>query len=373
MSFSLKNISKPIESLLPGQGGRCHIGLYVGYDLLNLVQMKRESGRTSVRAIASIPFEGSREALFQQPEKLKPLIKQAFASQPFKGKKVVSCLPADLIKIITVSFTASDDQTDDASIAAELRERIGDELDQMVVDYMLMRQADKSSDKREAIVALLPREQVITYLDFLTSAGLQVEALDIGPSALRNLVVNASTQNTADPAELPNVLLANFGKKASFISMIWGRRLMLDRAVDFSEDRLFERLEQVLDMPKALATNLLLETHVSEESAEMNKMMAEVLRPEVNQLLQEINKTLVYMASKTRGKSVDKVYLIGHTAHYSIILNSLREQLKIPVEILDPLDIFSVETKGWKAPNLGRKSGIALAAGLSLRGVPLYG
>jgi type IV pilus assembly protein PilM len=96
--------------------------------------------------------------------------------------------------------------------------------------------------------------------------------------------------------------------------------------------------------------------------------VGEVLRPEINALLQEINKTLVYMASRTRGKSVDKIYLAGRVCNYPGIVTNLGAQLHVPVEKLDPVAVFGAQNTRF-ASDLGTMAGMALTTGLALRGV----
>jgi len=382
MNTAFKDLLKPalecLPNLLSKPGNKYGIGIYVGHDRLNLVQMEQATDHVCIRAIASVPYQCTRDDLYQNPQKLKALLKQAYALQPFKGKHVVSCLPADQIKIIAISYSFTEGQQDAAAVVAELRARLKDELDGMVVDFMTLRQEESDSGKREALVALAPRDKVVAYLDLLTSAGLKVDALDIGPAALTRLVVHAGAIHEPEFPILPNVLLINFGAGSSFLTVIWGRRLMLDRTVEFSENRIFSRLEQVLKMPQELAMHLLYEKNAasdtqSHNSIETDQMVTEVLRPEMALLLQEINKTLVYMASRTRGKSVDKIYLAGRVARYPGILDYLREQLQVSVNVLDPVEVFATEKCRSRDQGLGTMAGIALATGLALRGVPEHG
>jgi type IV pilus assembly protein PilM len=378
MNTAFKDLLKPaldwLSNLLPKPGSRQSIGLYVGHDRLNLVQMEQEADHACIRAIVSIPFQVSRDELCQDSQKFKVLLKQAYAAQPFRGKHVVSCLPADQIKIITITYKFTEGKSDASAVVAELRERLKNELDGMVVDFMVLRQEEADSGKREALVALAPREKVVSYLDLLTSAGLKVDSLDIGPAALTRLVVHAGAIHIPEFPILPNVLLVNFGTESSFITIIWGRRLMLDRSVEFSENRIFLRLNQILDMSHELAMRLLYENDTtSGKLNETEQMVEEVLRPEIAQLLQEINKTLVYMASRSRGKSVDKIYLTGRVARYLGILNYLQEQLHVPVDILDPVDVFASENCRLHDQSLGSMAGIALTTGLALRGIPEHG
>jgi type IV pilus assembly protein PilM len=363
------------EKFSNGLGTKYSIGLDMGIDRLNLVQMECLSGKTHIRAIASVPYTCSRDELQNDPKKLKALLKQAYSTQPFKGYRVVSCLPVDQIKIITISYKHTEAQSDADAVVAELRERYKNELDNMVVDFMTLRQEETESAKRDALVALAPREKVLAYLNLLTNAGLHVEALDIGPAALARLVSHTGAIHVPEYPHLPNVLLINFGADSSFLTIIWGRRLMLDRPVEFSENRIFERLKTALDMPEELMIRLLYENQTNSEKTsnstdEINQMVADVLRPEIKLLLQEINKTLVYMASKTRGKSVDQIYLTGRVARHPGIINYLREQLHVSVDILDPVEVFASEKYRLSGHALGTMAGIAMTTGLALRGVP---
>jgi type IV pilus assembly protein PilM len=361
---------------LPGSGSNFSIGLDMGPDRLILVQMERLADKPSIRAIAALPYPCPRDELLRNPQRVKRLLKQAYAMQPFRGKRVVSCLPTNQIKILTIPYRHTEGEPATPAIVAELRERLKDDLDGMVVDFMTLRQEETVSGKRDALVALAPRDKVVAYLDLLTAAGLEVDALDIGPAALARLVCHAGSIHTPDFPRFPNVLLINFGSFSSFLTVIWGRRVMLDRTVEFSENRLFARLKLILEMPESLAMHLLYEADPLIENGspdEARRTVTEVLRPEITLLLREINKTLVYMASKTRGQSFDMIYLAGRVARYPSLLNILAEQLKIPVKILNPVAVFA--TAGSKAidESLGTMAGIALTTGMALRGLPEIG
>jgi len=363
-----------LPRLLSRFGHVCSIGLDLGPGALNMVQFERAGGRICMRAAIFLPCDCRRDDFSGRPQRLREILKQAYAQQPFKGKRVVSSLPAGEIKIITVNYKQVKGRPDSVAVAAELRERMPENLDDMVVDFMTLRQDDHQSEESEALVAMASRKSVLAYLELLTGAGLEVDALDVGPAALARLVRHVGARNWAEFPLLPNVLLINFGAEASFLTVIWGRRLMLDRAVEFCEQRLLSRLKQVLDLPEELARPLLYGKVSSPAAAgeeETAHTLAEVLRPEITALLDEINKTLIYMASKTRGRSVDIIYLAGGAARHAGILKILREQLQVPVEILNPVAVFaSPECAAKCDQQLGMQPGIALATGLALRELP---
>jgi Tfp pilus assembly PilM family ATPase len=215
------------------------------------------------------------------------------------------------------------------------------------------------------------RSEVTRYLDALAGVGLEVDALDIGPNALSRVVSWISPEGVQHP---PNLLLINFGSACSYLTVVWGRRLMLDRGIEFAEERLLARLQVALDMAPDLAGQLLAEhgfsaLRESEESREIARTLKEVLRSEFAALTEEVNKTLVYTASKTRGRTVDKIYLVGAMAHYPGIGEMLEELLLLPVEVLDPFSIFPHSLGHETLSKLLPHSAVSLATGLALRNV----
>jgi type IV pilus assembly protein PilM len=380
--------------------------LHIGLERVNLMQLQPGTPRPVVRAAASISHGTSRDELIADPARLKALFKRAFAEQPFRGKRVVTCLPNDQIKILLLSYTMSEGTPEADAVIRELRERVDEELDGMVVDYIPVRQ-EHPSRPREAIVAMAARDKVTAYLDALTHAGLEVASLDIAPAALARLL---SWIGSEDVAAHPNLLLINFGARSSYLTVVWGRRLMLDRPIEFAEQRLLARLKNILDMPEAAAKRLLLErgfgTSAAHDANEVTNMLKDVLRPEfvalkheVNQtLLQEtgaergseisdtlkevlrpefatlkaeVDNTLVYAASRAHGRTVDRIYVVGSIARYPGIEHLLREQFSLPLEILDPFSIFSHRLSEKELSWLWPRSGVAAATGLALRGVPV--
>lgn len=371
MSFSLLDLLKPYRNLVARLTKTPRIGLYVGHEAVNLVQMEDAGQSLRIRAIASLPFPDARESVIHDPKGFKALLQQARSIQPFSGNHVVSSLSSSEVKTSTVIYKRQKGLTDEQALVAELRERMQGELSESVVDFMALRHLDPDVDTGEALVAIAPRKGVMAYLDALTAAGLEVDSLDVGPNALSRLVRHSGSQQWREFPKLPNALLINVGSHSTFLSVIWGRRLILDRPVDFSEKRLLERLVKVLGMPEALALSFLRDMEQPGEQAEEARQTAlEVLRPEILALQQEINRTLVYMASKTRGKSVDIIFLAGCVARYPSLLKGFQHSLQVPVSVLNPLTLFaSGPNAATLDTSLGLRPGVVLATGLALRNI----
>jgi type IV pilus assembly protein PilM len=354
-------------------GGNAYpIGLQLGRDRLNLVQMRpTPAGPPAFRAAASLDYGCTRDEFLAHPRRLKTLLKRAFVLQPFSGKRVVACMPEDKVKVVLVNFSVSEGQSDADAIVREMRERMKGNSDGAVIDYMLVRREDHRGKQREAIVAMAAREQVTGYLDFLSGAGLHVAALDIGPMALARIVSWIASPDVEPP---PNLLLINFGSLASYLTVVWGRRLMLDRGIEFSGERLVARVATLMGMPQKVARQLLSEhgfaaPAASDEANELGSTLKEVLRPEFAALAAEVSKTMRYTASKTHGRAVDRIYVTGGITRYAGFVELLKELLSMPVETLDPFSLFAHRLDGKYLASLTPHSRLALPTGLALRNV----
>ena len=99
------------------------------------------------------------------------------------------------------------------------------------------------------------------------------------------------------------------------------------------------------------------------------KIIVALVEQAATELTNEINKTLIYIASKTRGGSVERVYLLGSIIRFPNAAQWLNELLSIPVDILNPFSCFGT-CNNFTAPD-DQESIVssAIAAGLALRGM----
>lgn len=364
------NLLAPLTRFAAGATGE--IGLDLSQERANLVQFDNPAGELQIRAAASLPYPCSRNEFLADPRQLKMLVRQARNEHDFKGRRVVSCLHPTELQIFPIGYTVEQGRDEAAAILGELRERLKDALDSSVIDYLPIRKEDGEPARREALVAVAPRERVLRHLDLLEAAGLEPGAIDIGPAALARLV---SFVNAKDPrAQHPNALVINFGSARSYLSVVWGRRLILDREIEFGERALIERVVRLLGMSEDMALRLLHECGFGGEpprqggDSEMAQTLCEVLRPELASLTAEVNKTLIYTASKSRGRSIDRIYLLGSISRYPGIDRLVHDMLAVPVELLDPLRAFGEPARAADVARLRPIAGIALACGLALRG-----
>lgn len=346
------------------------IGLDFAAERMHMVQMQGGGARPAISALLSLDYGRDRDSVLGDPALLRALVRESRRSKGFHGRRVVTCLPHGETRLVALTYRQAPEQNATEALLRELKERVREPLDDWVVDYLPVRPDSMDGGERNAIVAMARREAVARYLDTLRCAGLEPVAIDIGPAALARLFSLPGVAQGYD-----NVLIVNFGRERSFLTVVWGRRMMLDREVAFGETGLADRLAGALGLDEATALDLIRRQgfHVPGKrdadggEGELSQTITEILRGEFVGLAAEINRTLLYTASRTRGKSVDRVSLLGSVARHPGSDALLESLLAVPVDNYDPFEHFpplaGVDTRRVA------HSEIALATGLALRGL----
>lgn len=358
------SVLKSVVARLAARGAPAYpIGVDFAASKLNLMQVHATPDGVKVRAAASLPYPVEKARLMADKRKLRAFVNEALRSSPFGGRRAVAALAPTDVRILPLTVLVPQGQSETQAVARAVREQLGASAADAVVDYYQVRSADAAGTDKQVLAAVSSTPVVVDYLETLRSAGFDPVALDIGPAAIARLL---AAMHRDDHSQC--ILLVNFGVQRSYLTVIWGRRLMLDREIEFGELRLVDKLAATLGLDAATALSLLREhgTGAAHGKDDMGRVIREILHSEFFALAEELVRTQVYVASRTRGSTVSRVYLNGSAARYAHIQERMAELVQLPVEVLDPFAAFGA------SPGIERGAdpmhGIALAAGLALRG-----
>ena len=341
-----------------------------------MVQMQFGRADPCIQATTSLDYSMDRDALMHDPAALKRLIKRGLAAKPFVGNRIVTVMPAGAVKLMLVPYRATDDVSEAHAVLRRALERLGGEANDWVVDYLPVQARRESDSDRAALVACAQRSDVLEYLDHLHRAGLEVDAVEVGPVSLCRLIASISESSTGE-----NVLTINFGRTRTYITVYAAGTITLDRELNFGEKELAETVACSLDMTSDEAIGLLYRYGVGTASAscdsgfpaEIASTVTEIVKRRFVALAAEVEKAMMYTASQLRGAGIDAVYLLGSVARWPGAETLLSELLSIPVHVLNPFSSFVANTDAAIASNLDPIAGIALATGCALRGRPDLG
>lgn len=348
------------------------IGFDLGRSALRAVQIQYGKSRPTLRSAISIDYPCSRKELLSDSKKLRRFISESMANHGFSGRKIVSCTPSENLRLLSLDYPVSDDVSEEQAIITLLAQRVDGDLSDYVIDYIPSREA-LTGDKRSALVAVADLKKQINYLELLRMAGLNVVGLEIGPIAIRRLVETVSRVE-----QIPNTLVVNCGVENTYLTVISGRRLMLDRGIKFGERYIIGRVAKALDMEYQDAYQLLYQYGVDGavdqydliegviNSGDIVETILEVIAPVFHELSREIEKVSAYVHSQLHGANIQQIFLLGSVARWPGADRYIGGMVDRPVSILNPFDSFNVNDNAKGALETSPVAGMALAAGCAL-------
>ncbi len=337
------------------------IGIDFGTSDVRMVQFKKIADTLEMHASAQVSItDGQRHSVRQ----FRALIKQTLKENGFVGHDVVTCIQPQEVKILMLTFMRDANKDDDELIVQRIAERIDDDVSNYVIDYMMVRPKAVEGQERTVLVALAHHDEVVSHLEYLRKAGLVVKLLEIEPTAIRRLI---SAKH--DKEHETNLMAISIGHSQTYITVLSGRRLIYERDIEFGEQQLMTLLCKELEMDEHEARTMLVRDNGSdwegEQNASVSVALYGVLKPLFMELVEDINRALIYAASETRGLPVKQVYLTGQVATWNGIENFINTLIEVPVSVLTPLDDFKKSGK----PSTVMGSCGAVVAGMALHGL----
>lgn len=351
------------------------IGLHFSLEKLHMVQLLHDNDENiELGAYVSKRYPRKISYPLVANRELCSFIKQSVSSTPFRDREVISVLPSQLTRVISVTYTVTSEKSEEKAIAKILKERLAEDLSNYVIDYLPVR-TDASVNERLAIVAVARQNDVVNYLELLRKSSLRIRALEIGPVAIKRLIW-ALSGNKKDHCSL----VINFGYEKSYLTMISGRRLLFDRAIEFGQKFLLQKICRTLEMSEELVLKLINNHGIdpgtsgalhwgNEANSEVAEVMIDVIKPQFLRLVDEIKNAFIYAASETHGQNISIVYLLGSIARWPGSDRFLNHLIDLPVTTPNPLSILSSDI-GQAGEHCN--SELAIAVGLALRGMPGY-
>ena len=365
-------IGRKVNHLL----GRKSVGP-IGFELsahqVCAVQLQYRNSRAQVIAAVSEPLPCPREDLLANPFLLRSLIRRVLSKGHFVGREVVTCANSEQVKLSSHDYDVSDGKSDDQHIVELVRQFNSTPLDQLIIDYIPARRSDHKSDRRSALVAVANREEQLAYLETLRKGGLNVLKLEIAPIAIHRLIKRIALSQAT-----PNIAVINVSEEKTHFTVISGRRLLLDRAVNFGNKELLHRLSVALEVDIDEAESLMVRYGFSTANPngpvlrgliradDFCQAIGEVLKPQFTRLAQEFERVSAFVHGQLQGASVQRVFLLGKPTRWSGMDEFISELLDTEVENLDPLSSFKDTSDPDVLADVKTSSPLALATGCAL-------
>ena len=353
------------------------IGVHFTQEHLHLVQLEMlAEGGLGVRCHESLAYPGTRLELMASRAAFRKLVRRAMRAGKFSGRTVVSAMPSEQVRVMSLSYPANSSGEEAASILKLMADRVDGDLSDYVIDYVPIRMSSRDGE-RLALVAVSRLEDVNNYLESLRVAGLDVNFLEIGPLAIKRLINFGPATDQRD-----HVIVINIGETRSHITTISGQRLLADQEVQFGEESILSAIAKALDLTTSMAKELVLtngldpapkDPEITGDSAdnEIVRTLVEIAKPELLKLVREINRAFLFADSESHGDGRRRIFIVGGAGRWPGAATLLSSLAKMPVESLAREHMpFANDPTSTAMLDDQEAADMSIAVGLALRGMP---
>lgn len=352
------------------------IGVYFTEQHLHMVQLQRQTGEGIIlRSHESLSYPSSRVEVLASTATTGKLLRKALSQGNFSGRKVISAMPPEQVRVMSVSYPANASDSAAKSIAKLMSDRVSGPLSDYVVDYVPTRTVSRDGD-RLALVAVSRLDHANAYLDQLESAGLHVDYLEIGSLAIQRLIENRQVSN-----QYENVIIVNDGQSTSHLTTISGDRLLADQEIKFGAERILKAIAEPLELSISVARDLVL-THGLDPrrkgdrsvdsgfDADVAETLVQLVRPEFMRLVREIDRAFLFADSESQGEGDKKIMIVGQIAQWPGVSSLLGSLTSPKVEKLGLAHMpFAADELSIKNLDDRQAAEMSTAVGLALRGM----
>jgi type IV pilus assembly protein PilM len=306
----------------------------------------------------------------------------------FHRRNVISCLPNDGLKITSLRLAEAQSDEIEETLKKESAQRFGLDPDKDAMKYVVAGNVHQGDEiKNELILFAADNETVKSHIEMLEEARLRPVSIDTIPCALfrsfeRLLRRQEDKEHTVVFVDVGNqftTVVFGRGGEISFVKQIplggerFNEEIAAKLGVDISEA---EMLRKALQMEKSLsAAKPDLEEQGPAENeqkldASTRQAIVDVVSAVAEELTREISLCLRYYTVTFRGKRVGRAFFTGGGAYEYILLDVLKRQLAVEVEVAQPLKGFdmSSENLNFDSDRRGLLCEWTVAMGLSLKG-----
>jgi type IV pilus assembly protein PilM len=211
----------------------------------------------------------------------------------------------------------------------------------------------------DVLLVAVKKDKILNYTNVLSMAGKTPAIVDIDALALQNCY-----EYNYEPAPNQVVALLNLGASVMNINIVKGTTPLFPRDVSVGGHQYTDSLQKELDLSFDDAESLKLGHKVGTVSEDAK---TPILQQVTEIIVLEIQKTFDFFRASAAGEHIEKIYLAGGSSKVPGLVEALRQEFSLPVEIFNPFQKIAPPL-GAGAELIEQNAGqLAVAVGLALR------
>ena len=343
-----------------GMGGaKTIVGLDIGSSSIKAVELKKSRGEVELVHIGLEPLASDIvvDSMIVDSGSVSSAITKIFNENNIKSKAVATSVSGHSVIVKRIPMQTLDDAELAASISTEAAQHIPFDIADVNVDYRIL--SEDSGPQMDVLLVAVKKDKILNYTNVLSLAGKSPAVVDIDAFALQNCY-----EYNYEPSPSSTVALLNLGASVMNINIVKGTTPLFTRDVSVGGNQYTDSLQKELDLSFDDAESLKLGNKVGTVSEDAK---APILQQVTEIIVLEIQKTFDFFRATAAGEHIERIYLAGGSAKVPGLMEALRQEFSLPVEMLNPFQRIQAAT-GVATDLIDRNAGqLAIAVGLALR------
>src|SRR5437667_5446472 len=288
---------------------------------------------------------------------VKDAIDSIFRRNKIKTRDVATSVSGHSVIVKRITVNAASEAELHNAVEYEAPQHITFDIADVYHDYHVL--GAGPSGGYDVMLVAVKQDKVLRYRNAITTAQMNPAVVDIDAFALQN-AYEANYEPSADQM----TALLNIGASIMNINIIRSGVPLFTRDVSVGGNQYTDTLQKELELIFEDAEKLKKGQQFPNVSEEAK---AGHIRSVSDILLLEIQKTFDFFRQTASGENIQRVYVAGGTAKIEGLVELLKEEFKIPVEVLDPFRRITTpkEIDAEMVRDLGPR--MTVAVGLALR------
>jgi len=336
------------------------VGLDIGSSSIKAIELKKSKGQIEVAHIGFEPLASDIvvDSMIVDSGSVSSAISKIFTENTMKSKLVATSVSGHSVIVKKISIPTMSEQELAEHIGTEAAQHIPFDIADVNIDFQILSE-DLSGPQMDVLLVAVKKDKILNYTNVLSLAGKSPAIVDIDAFALQNCY-----EYNYDPAPGATVALLNLGASVMNINIVKGTTPLFTRDVSVGGNQYTDSLQKELDLSFDDAESLKLGRQVGTVSADAK---APILQQVTEIIVLEIQKTFDFFRATAPGEHIERIYLAGGSSKVPGLIEALRQEFSIPVELLNPFQRVALPL-GSAASLVDQNAGqLAVAVGLALR------
>ncbi len=286
-------------------------------------------------------------------------IEKIFNENKIKTKNVATAVSGHSVIVKKISVNVPTEEEVANAIPYEAQQYIPFDMADVSLSYQVLGPAAFGPGYDVMLVAV-KRDKILNHTNVLSQAGKTPTVVDIDAFAMQN-----AFEVNYEPPPDRMIALLNIGASIMNINIIRGGVPLFTRDVSVGGNQYTDTLQKELDLTFDDAEHL---KQGSEVASATPEQAAPHIRSVSEILLLEVQKTFDFFRQTTSAENIQQIYIAGGTARILGLVDLLREEFNIPVEVLNPFQRVEVNPSKFDANYINEIAPrMSVAVGLALR------